>query len=76
MRSVRSTTRITSSSDVTPSRTSRTPSSASVLKPLARAAVRISRAVARRATSSSMPASIFSSSRMLCRPLKPWYSHF
>src|SRR4051812_14455235 len=67
-RSVRSTTRITSSMLVTPARTRRTPSSARVRKPLARAAVMISRAVARRATSSSIAASIFSSSRIDWRP--------
>src|SRR6185503_17940574 len=72
IRSVRSTTRITSSRLVVPARARRTPSSARVLKPLARAAVRISRAVARRATSSSMPASIFRSSRIAWRPLYPW----
>jgi len=39
------------------------------LKPPALAAVTISRAVARRAISSSMPPSIFSSSRIDWRPL-------
>src|SRR5487761_2003429 len=68
MRSVRSTTRMSSSSVVVPSSTRREPSSARVRKPLAMAASCSSRAVARRAISSSMSTSSLSISMIASRP--------
>src|SRR6266496_3202499 len=68
IRSVRSTTRISSSSAVEPSRTRRAPSSASVRKPLATAALCSCRPVARCAISSSSSASIFRISMIAMRP--------
>src|ERR1700704_1393359 len=69
MRSVRSTTRISSSRLVAPWRTRRAPSSARGLKPWPHAAARISRAVARRATISARAASTLRISRVVERPV-------
>ena len=68
VRSVRSMTRATSSSEVAPSTTRRKPSSASTRKPLAMAAARSSRCVARRTTRSSRSASMRRISMIAMRP--------